>query len=265
MRIQLAYYTDKGAKKPNNEDALVIRTADTAQGPLVLAAVCDGVGGMDRGELASAMAVRSLSEWFDEKLPMFLCGGYDFGMLRSGLEFELRRISRALEERCGGAGSMGTTVTMLVWFGERCITANVGDSRTYEVGGTLCQLTKDHSLVQREIDLGALLPEEAEKDSRRNVLLQCLGRTSKLDPDIREWPVPDGALYLLCSDGFRHELQPEEISAELRACAPQGEEAMYNALGSLARRCIERGETDNITAVAVWAELQEVTVCGRDR
>lgn len=255
MEIRFAYYTDKGIRKPNNEDALVIRTASTVRGPLLMAAVCDGVGGMDRGELASSMTVRALSEWFDEKLPLFLCDGFDFVMLRSGLEFAILQINRSLQEQANRSGGrMGTTVTMLILFEGRCVTVNVGDSRTYAIGDTIRQLTKDQSLVQREIDLGHLAEADAEKDQRRNVLLQCLGATPKVVPDIREWADGPGAIYLLCSDGFRHALTPAELRDELSANAAKGEEAMFRTLESMAKRCMERGETDNITAIALWEE-----------
>lgn len=255
MGIRFAYYTNKGTKKHNNEDALVVRTASTVRGPLLMAGVCDGVGGMDRGELASSIAVHALSEWFDEKLPLYLRDGFDFVMLRSGLEFELLQINKLLQEQASISGChMGTTATMLILFEGRCITANVGDSRIYEIGNTIRQLTKDHSLVQREIDLGHLTKDDAEKDQRRNVLFQCLGAKSKVAPDICERPVKLGVVYLLCSDGFRHRLTPAEMKEELLANAERGEAAINHALESMAKRCMERGETDNITAIALWAE-----------
>lgn len=251
MKPYLAYFTDKGSKKAHNEDALAIRTADTIFGPLVLAAVCDGVGGMDKGELASSIAVRALSDWFDDRLPVFVRDGYDFFRLRSGLEYEIRSISKDLFRYSKQNGiRMGTTLAALLYFDGHCITANVGDSRVYAVGGKLRQLTEDHSLVQKEINEGKLKPEDAAFYDRRNVILQCLGMAAKLEPDISEWVLPENT-YLLCSDGFYHELRSEEISAELMASAPRGESSVQHTLEELSKRCMGRGETDNITAVVV--------------
>lgn len=255
MGANFAYYTNQGTKKPINEDALVIRTANTVRGPLIMAAVCDGVGGMDRGDHASSITVHALSDWFDEKLPLYLRDGYDFGMLRSGAEFALRQISKSLAQQSNRFGSsMGTTVTMLIVFEGHCVTVNVGDSRTYEISDTIRQLTKDHSLVQREIDQGRLARTAAEKDQRRNVLLQCLGGMTDLAPDIHEWPEMPGIIYLLCSDGFRHELSQEELQVQLTAHAEREERTMYHTLESMAKQCMERGERDNITAVVIWTD-----------
>lgn len=114
MRTLIAYCTDKGIRKETNEDALLIRTASSALGEIIFAAVCDGMGGLNRGELASSALVQCLSDWFDDKLPSLLEKGYDFIALKSGLEFEIRRQSRRMEDYARRNGiRMGTTVTLM--------------------------------------------------------------------------------------------------------------------------------------------------------
>lgn len=258
MRAQTGYFTDRGTVKPVNEDSLVVRTARTVNGPLVLAAVCDGMGGLARGELASATVVRAFSDWFDNELPILLDGGYDFITVRSGIEYEIYRVSRELEDYARRQGiRMGTTLTMALLYEGRCITANVGDSRVYEIAGTARQLTEDHSLVRQAVQTGLLRPGDAERDERRNILTQCLGEPVNLAPDIREWELCPGAVYLLCSDGFRHELSPEEMRAQVYGGAGGDGEAMSRILEDLARTAMARGETDNITAAAVWISDSE--------
>ena len=253
MAVQTGYYTDRGTTKETNEDSLVVRTARTASGPLVLAAVCDGMGGLAQGELASATVAQAFSDWFDGQLPLLLENGYDFITIRSGIEYEIRRVSKELEDYSVRHGiRMGTTLTMVLLYAGRCVTANVGDSRVYELAGSMTQLTEDHSLAQRAVETGLLRPEEAERDDRRNVLTQCVGVSMNLAPDIREREQRPGAVYLLCSDGFRHELSPEEIRARVCAQTGRGGQAVGDVLRDLARTAMDRGETDNITAVAVW-------------
>lgn len=254
MKVLLAHYSDRGTRRAVNEDALVIRTADTVRGVLVMAAVCDGMGGRSRGELASATAVTELSGWFEERLPLLLRDGYDFAVLRAGIEFIIRRISSLLENygRQNNV-TIGSTLTMLLLYNGHCVTANVGDSRIYALGGGARQLTRDHTLVQQEIDRGLLQPSQAETDKRRNVLTQCLGETASLAPDIIEQDVPPGTVFLLCSDGFRHCLAPQEMEEKLSAAAEVGSKALEDALSALARCAMARGETDNITAAAVRA------------
>ena len=174
-------------------------------------------------------------------------------MLRRGIELVLRRISTLLENHAARhRQDMGTTLTMLLLYDGHCVTANVGDSRIYEISrADIRQLTKDHTLVQREADSGLLTPEQAETDRRRNILYQCLGETLGLAPDILEQDVRPDSVFLLCSDGFRHQLPPREMREALWKAAGKRRGGMEHALSTLARRAMDRGETDNITAVAV--------------
>lgn len=252
MGYQFAYYTDKGIRKAANEDSLLIRTAMTNRGEVLLAAVCDGMGGLNRGELASGTLVQAFSDWFDDRLPSLIENGFDPMTLKSGIEFEIRRQSKAMEAYARRNGiRMGTTLTMMLVFEGRCMVANVGDSRIYEVGAELRQITKDQSLVQREVDTGILTVQQAESDSRRNILLQCVGETSNLAPAIEEIQLGTDVVYLLCSDGFHHELGAEEIRTAIRSAAGKDDKVMTKTLEKLAKKAMEREETDNITAVAV--------------
>ena len=255
MRTLIAYCTDKGIRKETNEDALLIRTASSALGEIIFAAVCDGMGGLNRGELASSSLVQCLSDWFDDKLPSLLEKGYDFIALKSGLEFEIRRQSRRMEDYARRNGiRMGTTVTLILSVGKRGLIANVGDSRVYEISQELKQLTKDQSFVQMEVDAGRLSAEEAERDSRRNILLQCVGESSNLSPVISEMRFNKNAVYLLCSDGFHHELSSDELCSTILSGAAAGEDGVTKALERLVRLAMNRGEVDNITAVALQIE-----------
>lgn len=252
MGFQFAYYTDKGIRKATNEDSLLIRTAMTNRGEVLLAAVCDGMGGLNRGELASSTLVQAFSDWFDDRLPSLIENGFDPMVLKSGIEFEIRRQSKNMEDYARRNGiRMGTTVTMMLVFEGRCMIANVGDSRIYEVGPELRQITKDQSLVQREVDTGILTIQQAATDSRRNILLQCVGETSNLVPAIEEKRITTDAVYLLCSDGFHHELAPEELRSAVWSVAGKDDKTMTKALEKLAKKAMEREETDNITVVAV--------------
>ena len=217
-----------------------------------MAAVCDGMGGRARGELASSTAVQELSEWFDDRLPLLFADGYDIVSLRAGIEFVIRRISSFIENYGQRHDvQIGTTLTMLILYDGHCVTANVGDSRAYAVGTTAFQMTKDHSVVQRDIDSGLLCPEAAETDKRRNILTQCLGETSSLSPDIVEQNVGLDVHFLLCSDGFRHKLPLQEMREVISECTDENGARLEKVLSVLAQRVMDRGETDNITAVCV--------------
>ena len=253
--MEIAYFSDKGNTREVNQDALVIRTEKTDVGPLVMAAVCDGVGGMSRGEVASSYVAHSLSEWFEHKLPGLLSEGYSFASVKAGIEYIIRKMSREVEtfadmRQC----QMGTTLSLLLLVDGHCVTANVGDSRIYEINGEgITQLTRDQSFVQRQVDLGNLTFEQAQTDDRRNILLQCVGVSAGLVPEIAERDASLGTAYLICSDGFRHKLSQEEIGAGIwQAATSGGRERMNGKLAEMARLCMSRGETDNITAAVVF-------------
>lgn len=252
MPVLSAYYSDRGTTRATNQDALIIRTAETNRGSLVMAAVCDGMGGRARGELASATAVHMLSEWFEDRLPLLLQEGFVFLALREAIEMIIREISLALENYSKYHDvELGSTLTMLLLYDGHCVTANVGDSRIYAIGKSVRQLTRDHSVVQRDVDSGAISTDDAKADKRRSVLYQCLGETSDLVPDILEQSVSSSDILLLCSDGFWHHLDWETAKEELCSCISEHDGVMGNKLAELAKRAMVKGETDNITAVAV--------------
>jgi serine/threonine protein phosphatase PrpC len=253
MEYTLAVYTDTGIQKIGNQDSLCVRRACAPDGSeILLAAVCDGMGGLSKGELASAEAARALEAWFDSSLDLFVrCGG-DYSELRRRLTDLIGRLDRHIFSYAQAAGGqMGSTLTALFAAGGRYLTVNVGDSRVYEIKNGLRQLTQDQSLVAAEIARGRLTPEEAKHHPQRNVLLQCIGAGRELKPEFTEGTVRSGAIYLLCSDGFVHELADGEISQSLSPVVLGSSRAMQDTLIELTERCKARGETDNITAVAV--------------
>jgi serine/threonine protein phosphatase PrpC len=128
---------------------------------------------------------------------------------------------------------------------------NVGDSRAYEISDTLAQLTNDQTFVAREVALGNMTPEQAEVDERRSVLLQCIGASEEVYPDFFVGQSKKDAVYMLCSDGFRHEITPDEIFAGFHPNVLLNDVAMnQNTLG-LIELNKQRNERDNISVVLV--------------
>ena len=112
-------------------------------------------------------------------------------------------------------------------------------------------MTKDQTFIQREMDMGRMTPEEARKDSRRNVLLQCVGASDFINPEFLTGQMAENAVYMLCSDGFRHVITPEEIFNRLNPVNMQDEETMRQQLVYLTDLNKYRREDDNISAAAI--------------
>lgn len=188
--------------RESNQDSYLIKVASTTMGDVALLAVADGMGGLESGELASATVIRMLSTWFDTKLPAALevmetsVGGFEQfvdgqwnGLIQ---DMNMALIRHGMAHRM----NLGTTLTAMLAIGGRYSIVHVGDTRAYEiVVGGITQLTQDQTFVRREVEAGRLTPEEAIVHPRRNVLLQCLGSTKEVVPDLVHGNITRDAIY----------------------------------------------------------------------
>ena len=250
-----------GQGKPVNQDAYCIKRAETTWGDMALLVVCDGMGGLEKGEIASAVMVQAFSRWFQEDLPVLAeqLGATEEPFMAavqnqwSGLlqRFNLRMIQYAQSQGI----SMGTTCTAFFAFGQSFLVAHVGDTRVYCLHSQgECCITTDQTFVQQEVAAGRLTAVEALTHPQRNALVQCVGASKVLNPQMVQGNLEPHALYLVCSDGFRQVLAPWEMNEALRQEALEcGNASEYLAQGleQLARMAQARGERDDMTAVVL--------------
>lgn len=252
MEFIAGYCTEAGTTKKVNQDSMCIKQAQTSAGMVTMAAICDGMGGLSKGELASATVIRSFSGWFEKELPE---------IIRSQNLKEVRRqwtgLIQEQNQRLWNYGNangvqLGTTLTALLLFGQgKYFIAQVGDSRAYEIRDRIVQLTEDQSFVAREVKRGNMTEEQAKRNTKRNVLLQCIGASPNVEPDILEGEPKPGSTYLLCSDGFRHELTEEEMRERVSGISLFDSAEMTHLLAELVHLNEARGEKDNITAILI--------------
>ena len=245
--------TDVGISKATNQDSVCIKIAETQYGQIAMAIVCDGMGGLAKGELASATVIRAFADWFEDELPgQMSCFCWEY--IREKWTHMIKRLNRVIGDYGRYYGlSLGTTVTAMLLFQDTYLIAHVGDSRVYELSKELHQLTEDHSVVGREVKRGTMTPEEAERDPRRNVLTQCVGASRAVVPEVIQGDLNPGVRYLLCSDGLRHEVREQEIFEEVRPEAARTAEEMKQNLRGLINLAMSRGEPDNISALLIDA------------
>ncbi len=230
--MRFALRTDVGCVRTLNEDAAY------AGGNLFL--VCDGMGGHNAGEVASAMTVAAMTEALcaDEITP------------------NIRTLRRAVEQANAGvlqaAGAdesrrgMGTTLSALWADGDTALLAQVGDSRVYLLrGGILRQCTHDHSMVAELVRQGRLTPEEARVHPQRNLITRAIGTGRRIEVDFFEEPRKAGDRWLLCSDGLTGVVCDEEIAAALSQFAGEA------AADELMRLALSRGAPDNVTLIVL--------------
>jgi PPM family protein phosphatase len=250
MAFQVAYHTDIGIKKKTNQDGLLLKTAKTPRGEVGLFVICDGMGGLSHGELASATVIRGMSDWFDNNLPELL----ESDMMEKEIPVMLDKRVRELNAKILEYGEtsnikLGTTITALFILYSQYFIIQIGDSRAYSINDELLKLTEDQTLVERELQRGNITAEQARIDPRRNVLLQCVGATKDINVVITSGEVKTGTMYMLCTDGFYHEINDNEMLINLNPQNFNGEARMKDKIVELVELAKERQETDNISVL----------------
>ncbi|MBA4267656.1 MAG: protein phosphatase, partial [Comamonadaceae bacterium] len=210
MNFEYFSLTDTGILRDNNEDSVALDVDNH------IAILADGMGGYNAGEVASAMAttfVRSeLGRW----------------MAEGGAQASSREIKRAMEICIDNANrsifnaansqpqyaGMGTTLVMGVFQEARTLIGHVGDSRCYRLrDGAFVQLTRDHSLLQEQLDAGLITPEQAQFATHKNLVTRALGVEDTVLLEVNEFRVEEGDLFVLCSDGLSDMLSDQRMAA----------------------------------------------------
>lgn len=253
MRFIATADTDIGISKDTNQDSVLVKHAKADGAEVFMAVVCDGMGGLEKGELASATVVRAFNDWFDDELPyelehpdMQVIGG-KWTLLLKDLNLKILEFGQSIRT------DLGTTFTGILFVGNQYVIVHVGDSRAYQLGAGLTQLTTDQTFVAREISRGTMTPEQAKTDKRRNMLLQCVGASKTVEPQVLYGTTEKGA-YMLCSDGFRHEVTEEEIYESLNPVNLMDQKAMHSNARYLIEKVKSRQERDNISVVLIKVE-----------
>jgi serine/threonine protein phosphatase PrpC len=252
MNFMVSATTDMGLRKETNQDSFNVRVYNTHQGKIAFAVLCDGMGGLAKGEVASAALVRAFCEWTDTQLPILLEQGLSDPAIRNAwtkICVEFNEKIKIYGKRCGV--SMGTTVTAMLITGLRYYIVNVGDTRAYEISEGVKMMTKDQTLVAREVELGRLTPEQAKTDYRRSVLLQCIGASEAVYPEFFFGETKKNVVYMLCSDGFRHEITENEMHHFLNPNVMTDTDCMKLNMDVLIEINKQRQEKDNISVVTI--------------
>jgi len=252
MEYVAAARTDVGRKRQGNEDSLCVAP------DLGLYVVADGMGGHAAGEVASRLAVDTIREWMEKYLggadlailgQPIATGSREAAFLLSSIQVANRMIFDAAQGRREYRG-MGTTLVSVLAVNDNVALAHVGDSRIYRIrDDRIVQLSRDHSVVQQQVDRGILSAEEAHESQYRHLITRALGLKESVEVDLTEEPVLPGDILLLCSDGLSDLLEDEEILAIVKEHADDLEKACQ----ALVDRANYKGGDDNITALLIQA------------
>jgi PPM family protein phosphatase len=247
--LELVSATDTGMVRSHNEDSVA---CDAAMGLVVLA---DGMGGYNAGEVASGMATTVI---VTEMRSVLARHGSIEGNVPTvpspAQKLLLDQIARAnaaiyqAAQRQPQYSGMGTTLVVALFHDGKVTVAHIGDSRLYRMrGDELSQVTKDHSLLQAQIDSGLITPEQAKFSANKNLVTRALGIDPAVEPEIHDYDTRVGDVYLLCSDGLCDMVSDEDIGmalqtlgANLNLCAQQ-----------LVQMANDNGGRDNVSVILV--------------
>ena len=245
LSIEFFCATDTGRARSNNEDSV---TVDEAR---ALAVLADGMGGYNAGEIASGMATgfikSELGRWLAE-----VGESATDPEVRRAMDICVDNANRAIFNAANANpqyAGMGTTLVVAVFRGTRVLIGHVGDSRAYRMrGGRLMQMTRDHSLLQEQIDAGLITPEQASFSSNKNLVTRAVGVEDTVLLEIHQHELHPGDLYLLCSDGLSDMLDDDNLAQLL-----QGYESLPEAGAALIDAANDAGGKDNIAVILARA------------
>ena len=246
--LQIVTRSDPGMVRSNNEDAVM---ANPQRGFAVLA---DGMGGYNAGEVASGMAIALLGTELEKAFVAREPSSEDASgqsWARVTLRAEMARVNGAIYQAAQSQpqyAGMGTTLVVGVFHDNKVTVAHIGDSRLYRLRGEdFQQVTRDHSLLQEQIDSGLITPEQARHSQNKNLVTRAVGIDPEVEAEIHDHEVLPGDVYLFCSDGLNDMVEDEEIamtlgalSANLELCAMQ-----------LIQMANDNGGRDNVSVILV--------------
>jgi PPM family protein phosphatase len=245
MIFQFCAHTDTGLAREANEDSVAFDI------PSQLAVLADGMGGYNAGEVASGMATAfiktELSRWLQEA-----GANANAKEVRRAMEICVDNANRAIFNAANANAQyagMGTTLVVGAFHDARLLLGHIGDSRCYRLrGGEFVQITRDHSLLQEQIDAGIITPEQAEVSLNKNLVTRALGVEDAVLLEVHEHRVENGDLYLMCSDGLTDMVPDADVATILRQNTGLDERAQL-----LIDAANQNGGRDNISVLLAQA------------
>lgn len=236
---------DAGRARSNNEDSVAVDAG------VALAVLADGMGGYNAGEVASHMATSfihtELGRWLREASSQA-----SDAEVRRAMDICVDNANRAIFNASNSNpqyAGMGTTLVVAVFRDDRVLVGHVGDSRCYRLrAGRLQQLTRDHSLLQEQIDAGLITPEQAAFSANKNLVTRAVGVEDTVLLETHQHEVQPGDIYLLCSDGLSDMLDDAGIGQLLQA-----QDTLEAACEALINGANDAGGKDNISVILVRA------------
>lgn len=251
MSLITGWATNKGIVRKDNQDSCYINTYENPVCTSAIAILCDGMGGLSDGGLASSIVCNALGKWFDSTY----CSNRQIRLLKDKeIISDLNKVLLQANKDLVAYGTkkrikVGTTASVLFIQNNKYFIIHVGDSRVYRYSSSISQITDDDSVAAEKLRNGKITEPEYEKSNEKHMLTQCIGVNSKLNIHSYSGTVSEGDVFFLCSDGMYHFLKLDELSNMMLAQRKEKGAQITASIERLIDRVISRGEKDNITGV----------------
>ena len=243
--LEVATATHQGMVRSHNEDSIV------ADAEIGLAVLADGMGGYNAGEVASGIAVElirvEMRKSLEGKNPGDLNGLHAEKLIKDHAKQANAAIFHAAQSQPQYAG-MGTTLVVAFWHDNQLSVGHVGDSRLYRMrASVLEQITRDHSLLQEQIDSGMITKQQARQSQNKNLVTRAFGIDAEVETEVHTYPVLPGDIFLLCSDGLNDMVTDEDIQSTLASLQAN----LPLAAQQLVKQACDNGGRDNVSVILV--------------
>lgn len=258
VELKIASKTDTGLVRSHNEDAIVHNPE------FGLAVLADGMGGYNAGEVASAIATATLKDAVEKELAKhdWLGRNNHSKFVQHLLVGSVERANMAILDAARKEpqfSGMGTTIVAGIFHQDKLTIAHVGDSRVYRLRrGELALITRDHSMLQEQIDAGLIDPEWARFSANRNMITRAVGVDSAVQVEVHDHLTQVGDIYLLCSDGLSDMLSTQEIHEIMNRSVSD----LELTCDALVARANKNGGRDNTSVILIDVQANEATQNG---
>lgn len=265
MRFSFQTVSDIGNKRESNQDYIYAREITTAFGRSFLGVVCDGMGGLSKGEIASKTVADIFANWFEEEFRYILSNSDLFMVLKTQWEILIsaaKSILCDISNECGEA--LGTTLSLLLLADGKYYVAQIGDSRIYLFrDSSSFRITTDHSYVMELADKGLMTYDEANLAKNKNILTRCIGSMGEFSADYYMGDVCKNDFFLISSDGFHGNKTDAEMREIIFSIFNSSEHDRETAIKKAITNKINEGESDNISAICVKVNRIKNDLSGR--
>lgn len=256
LQLSAGALSDIGNFKKVNQDNILVQIGEGPYGEFGLMVVCDGVGGLSHGEIASSIAINAFKLWWKNEVINII--SLDSEKIIKSMEEVVNKInSRIINAGRQNNSLYGTTLSAMFIYEDKYYIVHVGDSRIYKLEHDFKQLTEDHSLIAYQLKNMIINEKEAAESAQKHVLVQCVGAKEKIEIYKSIGSVGKREFFLLCTDGFYNKLDINELKKDITKSKATDNGRLQKISRNAVEKIKSKGEKDNISVILVHSQQAE--------